>query len=72
MYVCLCKGLTETDVRRAAQSCKLDPDSLIARLGLDHEDCCGRCLRNINQLITIASTSAASQTVSQEGDRAAR
>ena len=72
MYVCLCKGLTESDVRRAAQSCELDPDSLVKKLGLDHEDCCGRCLRNIHQLITIASASPAPQTVSRESDRAAR
>jgi len=55
MYVCLCKGLTESDIQRAAQTCKLDPKSLAERLGLDDEDCCGRCLRNINQLIVTAS-----------------
>lgn len=61
MYVCLCKGLTESDIRQAAQTCKLDPESLTARLGLEDEDCCGRCVRNINQLITTASNCCASR-----------
>jgi bacterioferritin-associated ferredoxin len=61
MYVCLCKGLTESDVQRAAQSCMLDTDSLTAMLGLDDEDCCGRCIRNIHQLIAIASNCCASR-----------
>lgn len=58
MYVCLCKGLTESDVRQAVLSQqlagKVDPDRLTNTLGLDDEDCCGRCVKNVQRLITIA------------------
>ncbi|MGH7230354.1 MAG: (2Fe-2S)-binding protein [Nitrospiraceae bacterium] len=55
MYVCLCKGLTETDVQSAAQEGNLAPEKLIAALRLDDDDCCGRCARNIQELITCGS-----------------
>jgi bacterioferritin-associated ferredoxin len=61
MYVCLCKGLTESDIQRAAQSCKLAPEALTEKLGLEDEDCCGRCVRNIQQLIAVASNCCASR-----------
>ena len=53
MYVCLCKGLTETDVQNLAQEGTLGPEGLITALRLDDEDCCGRCARNIHELVTI-------------------
>jgi bacterioferritin-associated ferredoxin len=56
MYVCLCKGLAESDIHRAAQCAGAHPDSLITTLGLDDDDCCGRCVENIQELVTIAST----------------
>ncbi len=55
MYVCLCKGLKESDIQQVMQSGPMDPDSLATTLGLDDEDCCGRCARNIHQLVAIAS-----------------
>lgn len=56
MYVCLCKGLTESDIHRAAQRAGAHPDGLIETLGLDDDDCCGRCVENIRELVAIAST----------------
>lgn len=56
MYVCLCKGLAESDVLQAADRSGAHPDSLIASLGLEDDDCCGRCVENIRELVTIAST----------------
>jgi bacterioferritin-associated ferredoxin len=55
MYVCLCKGLTESDVQHVVRHVGTDPTVLTAALKLDDEDCCGRCARNIDELITIAS-----------------
>jgi bacterioferritin-associated ferredoxin len=61
MYVCLCKGLTETDVQLIAQDSSLvqgnglSPDRFISALRLDDDECCGRCARNIQELIAIAS-----------------
>lgn len=57
MYVCLCKGLTESDVRGACHLAKKGPEVLTAALGLDDDDCCGRCTRNINDLVAIATGS---------------
>jgi len=59
MYVCLCKGLTEADVRQAAllehAADRLDADRLAQTLGIDDEECCGRCVKNIRQLAGLAA-----------------
>jgi bacterioferritin-associated ferredoxin len=54
MYVCICKGVTEVDVRRAGQTGITDPDALIAVLGLDEDVCCGRCAESIQKLVELA------------------
>lgn len=55
MYVCLCKGLTESDVQEAARGGKVCPDTLKMCFGLEDEDCCGRCAKNIHQIVEIAT-----------------
>ncbi|WP_447973353.1 (2Fe-2S)-binding protein [Nitrospira sp. Kam-Ns4a] len=59
MYVCLCKGLTEADVRQAGRAGHVDSTALVKKLGLDDDECCGRCARNIHELVAIASGRAA-------------
>lgn len=58
MYVCLCKGLTESDVRKVIVTEQLaeknETDRLAQRLGLDDDDCCGRCVKNIRQLMALS------------------
>jgi bacterioferritin-associated ferredoxin len=54
VYVCLCRGLTEKDVRRVAEAGATTPATLIAALGLDDPCCCGRCRRNIDQITALA------------------
>lgn len=56
MYLCLCKGLTESDVQRVAQACQANPKALTTALGLDDDDCCGRCAGNIDQLAACAAS----------------
>jgi len=56
MYVCLCKGLTESDVQQAARNGKVCPDTLKTCFGLEDEDCCGRCAKNIHELVAIANS----------------
>jgi bacterioferritin-associated ferredoxin len=56
MYVCLCKGLTESDIRRAcAGSGSTDPHALLESLGLDDEECCGRCPDRIDELVALGT-----------------
>lgn len=59
MYVCLCKGLTESDVRDAAASGHTSTEALIAILGLEDDGCCGRCLERADELAALASPSCA-------------
>jgi bacterioferritin-associated ferredoxin len=59
MYVCLCKGLTESDVQQAARHGKVCPDTLKTCFGLEDEDCCGRCAKNIHELVAIANSESA-------------
>lgn len=59
MYVCLCKGITESDLCRAVPCGSADPNALIKVLGLDDEACCGRCVENVDELVALASTQCA-------------
>ena len=54
MYVCLCRGLTESDVRRAARAGATTAPVLIATLGLDDPRCCGRCVRTVDRYVALA------------------
>ena len=56
MYVCLCKGLTESDVREAGRQGYLTTRQIIAEFGLRDTGCCGRCAKNISELVTLAKS----------------
>jgi bacterioferritin-associated ferredoxin len=58
MYVCLCKGLTESDVQQAARTGQVCPETLKMCFGLEDEDCCGRCAKNIHELVAIANSAS--------------
>ena len=55
MYACICRGVTELEVRGLGQAGIITPEALIASLGLD-DNCCGRCLREIDSLVLMASS----------------
>jgi bacterioferritin-associated ferredoxin len=55
MYLCLCKGLTESDVQRLCPKTPQSPDAVVARLGLEDDDCCGRCARNIHEFLAFTT-----------------
>jgi bacterioferritin-associated ferredoxin len=56
MYVCLCKGLTESAVREAGLSGCFTARQIIAEFGLREDGCCGRCAKNIYELVTMAKS----------------
>ncbi len=56
MYVCLCKGLTESDVRGAGLSGCVTAHQIIAEFGLREHGCCGRCAKNICELVEMAKS----------------
>jgi bacterioferritin-associated ferredoxin len=56
VYVCLCKGLTESDVKRQARSASFTVDALMVDLGLQDDDCCGRCANDAEEFAAIAAT----------------
>jgi len=55
MYVCLCKGLTESDIQRVGQAGIVEAEKLVEALGLTDDECCGRCARNIQELTDLAT-----------------
>ena len=59
MYVCLCRGLTERDVEKAALAGATTGPVLIASLGLDDPRCCGRCARGIDRYVGLAEATVA-------------
>ncbi len=56
MYLCLCKGITESDVREAGRAGVVMPCQLKAKFGLKEAGCCGRCSKNIHEFVEIASS----------------
>lgn len=55
MYVCLCKGLTESDIQGAGQAGIVQAEQLVEAFGLNDDECCGRCARNIQDLMDLAT-----------------
>jgi bacterioferritin-associated ferredoxin len=55
VYLCLCKGLTEADVKRQARCGSRGVEALIADLGLEDDDCCGRCAMDACEFESIAA-----------------
>jgi bacterioferritin-associated ferredoxin len=64
MYMCLCRDLTESGVRGVVQDLAqsgvssedvLAEETMIEALGLDGNDCCGQCAREIDRFIDLAS-----------------
>jgi len=56
VYVCLCKGLTESDVKRQARAGYIPVTLLMDKLGLNDDDCCGRCANDVEEFESIAAT----------------
>ena len=56
MYICLCKGIKESDVLELGRAGVVCPKALADALGVNEEDCCGRCARNIQELVALAAS----------------
>ena len=56
MYLCLCKGITDSDVRDAARAGIVMPCQIKARFGLKDAGCCGRCSKNIQAFCQLAAS----------------
>lgn len=55
MYICLCRGIRESDVCELGRAGLVCPEALAATLGIDEPGCCGRCIQSINELAALAS-----------------
>ena len=53
MYVCICKAVTEQQVRRAVESGMCSPADLVAALELDDPSNCGRCVTRAERLLAL-------------------
>ena len=56
MYLCLCQGITDSDVREAGRIGITRPCQLKAKFGLKERGCCGRCSKNIHEFVQIAAS----------------
>ena len=59
MYVCLCKGLKESDLQCRSAAERNSEEALAEALGLHDDDCCGLCARNIHKLVQLANAAPA-------------
>jgi bacterioferritin-associated ferredoxin len=58
VYICLCKGISESKIRELGLAGICSPDALARTLGLEEDGVCGRCLRNIEALAVLATRAA--------------
>jgi bacterioferritin-associated ferredoxin len=56
MYLCLCQGITDSDVREAGRDGITMPCQLKAKFRLKQRGCCGRCSKNIDEFVQIAAS----------------
>jgi len=54
MYICLCRGIAESDVCRLGRAGVVSAEALADNLGIDSDECCGRCLKNMADLAALA------------------
>ncbi|MGB0909903.1 MAG: hypothetical protein ACPGYT_06030 [Nitrospirales bacterium] len=55
MYICVCKGIKESDVRTLGREGITCPKQLASTLGINNKDsCCGRCIKNVSDFVDIA------------------
>ena len=56
MYVCICKGITESDVQQLGRAGVTCPKALASTLGIDDEEnCCGRCINKVSDFVNLAA-----------------
>lgn len=54
MYVCLCKGITETQLFDILARHPGSPKGVIQAMGIDDE-CCGRCEAQLDEIVSQCS-----------------
>jgi len=55
MYICICKGIKESDVQELGKKGITCPEKLASSLELDDKkNCCGRCIKNISKFVALA------------------
>jgi len=55
MYICICKGIRESDVQELGRAGITCPKNLASSLELnDKKNCCGRCIKNIDKFVALA------------------
>ena len=55
MFVCVCKGITESSVQRIGEAGIIEPEALVAVFGLDDDKlCCGQCREEIDDFVARA------------------
>lgn len=64
MYICLCNGITESEVREAGRCGLVTPCQLKAKFGLKKSGCCGRCAKNIQEFVALAKEGCANASPS--------
>lgn len=72
MYLCVCKGVKESDLRHLADHGAVTAADLIVMLGLDDEACCGLCLLRLDEFEDIVRRERQRREVLQAVEQAKR
>jgi bacterioferritin-associated ferredoxin len=54
MFVCICRGITESAIRRAGEAGVVEPQALVAKFQLDDDSLCGQCREDIGEFVSLA------------------
>lgn len=58
MYICLCKAIPDSSVKSLGACGITTEDDLIEALALDCEECCGSCLKHVDEFVALAEVGA--------------
>ena len=58
MYVCVCNSISVRQLAASWAETHPDMDRLAEMLGLDSENCCGRCADELDELVHMTECSA--------------
>lgn len=65
MYICICKGIKESDVKKLGAAGITCPKKLASALELDdRKNCCGRCIKNIGKFVELATAESSKNSSS--------
>lgn len=58
MYICLCRAIPDSRVKRLGACGVTTVNELVEALDLESDECCGSCLKHLDEFVALAEIGA--------------